>query len=723
MSDNSSLDGSSILEDDDIDDYDITLLAKKTRPDRSTKLKQRKNSVETVVKCSIGSIILGEESDKIKIKSIIGQYVDAFSKRAVLGSINMNKLIKELFDGVPDSEIKNVKVPEFSQSMVRQLMLGLEKCTEIDQSIQSFFDKNQDLLSKVLCLPRFYGDRNIYCSGSKKYLTNFNNYYWMNISKWIKKFIYSETVKKEVAKIVEEETKMLEKKIKEEAPTSTSTKKKKPTKKELKEKLGITINDINRCLLYEIHSWDMKAELLDLKNKIEKHSPWLIEQLQMQHEILGRIKMTDAWMKKTSTNPTLVRYCVFINRYLQAENDKWKPIDEKTKEPIPAKKIPIAPINTIKSHFITIDTSVLHALMKEAGLISRELNYSDFDSISMDHWMSLFNIDSLVGKGKTFTRTIDTDGVSISVHYMRPKTVLEKSMSPSTTKNKRKETPCIFPDDKKATELPNKYIIGCDPGRAFIYYMVHENKGSKKDDVFKLSRNQYYNDAGMIKARKNTNSWLNQEGVKEARDELSNVSSKGDSLSDFIAYMEVVFKHWETNWNEMTKKRWANQRLRLYGGKKRVFANFFNRIKKSASAENKSEIYVAYGSAKFASGGKGEISVPTSGAFKECKNHTNGKTFIESEFRTTRIWNEDKETLLKSVVSKKTGQKIRGLLWCDSTINRKSKYVNRDLNAAKNILHCFMLPKSQRPQMLSRVEGTSTSKALPSMAFGKNIIC
>ena len=100
MSDNSSLDGSSILEDDDIDDCDITLHAKKTRPDRSTKLKQRKNSVETVVKCSIGSIILGEESDKIKIKSIIGQYVDAFSKRAVLGSINMNKLIKELFDGV-----------------------------------------------------------------------------------------------------------------------------------------------------------------------------------------------------------------------------------------------------------------------------------------------------------------------------------------------------------------------------------------------------------------------------------------------------------------------------------------------------------------------------------------------------------------------------------------------------------------------------------------------
>ena len=53
-----------------------------------------------------------------------------------------------------------------------------------------------------------------------------------------------------------------------------------------------------------------------------------------------------------------------------------------------------------------------------------------------------------------------------------------------------------------------------------------------------------------------------------------------------------------------------------YGGKKRVFANFFNKIKNGGDTSRR--VVIAYGSAKFAPGGRNELSVPTTRAFKDC---------------------------------------------------------------------------------------------------------
>ena len=108
---------------------------------------------------------------------------------------------------------------------------------------------------------------------------------------------------------------------------------------------------------------------------------------------------------------------------------------------------------------------------------------------------------------------------------------------------------------------------------------------------------------------------------------------------------------------------------------------------------------LAYGSAKFAPGGKGELSVPTSRAYKECSYRL--KTVLVDEFRTSKIHWEDGSIL--QLVKKgmhKDAPVVRGWLWCHSTIMRKSKFVNRDLNAAINILHCATLPS--RPLALQR---------------------
>jgi hypothetical protein len=191
---------------------------------------------------------------------------------------------------------------------------------------------------------------------------------------------------------------------------------------------------------------------------------------------------------------------------------------------------------------------------------------------------------------------------------------------------------------------------------------------------------------------------------------LSIASPKSVKVEKFMLYINTHKSHENAIWSEYLKKHWRQQRFRLYGGKKRVFANFLNRL---GPLEN---TVLAYGSAKFASGGQGEMSVPTSRAFKECSYIV--KTVLVDEFRTSKIHWEDNSILQKVQKRNKDGQitTVRGLLWCCSTNQNKSKFVNRDLNAAINIMRCAILP---RPTILTRSSNLKKIK----QKVGKIINC
>lgn len=184
-------------------------------------------------------------------------------------------------------------------------------------------------------------------------------------------------------------------------------------------------------------------------------------------------------------------------------------------------------------------------------------------------------------------------------------------------------------------------------------------------------------------------------------DDMSTVSTKGDSVVDHIAYVQMYLKNKDILWKEMLKKRWARQRIGLYGGKKRIFANFFNAIQNGGDEQDKSgqtrRVVVAFGSEKFAPGGRNELSVPTTRAYNECRYRF--PTIPIDEFRTTRVYSKD-DSILGKVGYKGINVAVRGLLWCSSTNN--GKFVNRDLNAALNIRRCATGP---RPEALTRTHG------------------
>lgn len=218
-------------------------------------------------------------------------------------------------------------------------------------------------------------------------------------------------------------------------------------------------------------------------------------------------------------------------------------------------------------------------------------------------------------------------------------------------------------------------VAGNDPGRINIFYMVvpFENKFK----TFVLTRRQYYSESGINQVIKRSNHW--NLAVKVQLDALSCVSTKGASVDSHLAYLEVYHRHREAMWGEYLRPRWARQRLSLYAGKQRVFARFFNVVAKELrDAFPNKRIVIAYGSAKFASGGPNEVSVPTSRAYKECA--TRFTTVVTPEFRTSKVYNVNDE-LLHLVAVKGAQHALRGVLW--STEHRR--FVSRDLNAAINI--------------------------------------
>jgi hypothetical protein len=182
-----------------------------------------------------------------------------------------------------------------------------------------------------------------------------------------------------------------------------------------------------------------------------------------------------------------------------------------------------------------------------------------------------------------------------------------------------------------------------------------------------------------------------------------------------IPIMAVRILHNERLWAEYTKPGWANQRLRLYGGKKSSFAKFFNELD-TLRLDKLRRPVMAFGAGK-AVARKGCTAAPSTRAFKECQQRM--VTIPIEEFRTTythcrlgcklsKVQKRNRprsrmHTLIfgpETTQSRRRRSTVRGLLWCRSTSKAREHYLNRDFNAAVNIRRYLVPP--ERPKELCR---------------------
>lgn len=607
------------------------------RPDRVQKLKERKNTKETVVKTAMRSLLHGDDELKDKIIGALTERVVAYSKRANMASLALSHIIKQAFDNADD--VTTVELPEVMDvTFIRQLFLGTAEAQEPYQVITDFHKEFPEY-NKVDV--RHTLDRNIYSAGAINYKTNVKNSLRMNLESRIKKFAKQFTAVEDLSK------------------------------------------EEYIALLFGIYGWGLPSTI----GCIYPIRDMVYSKITEHRYVLGLDEgsnVSKGWLKSAGSLEKILRYYVHLNRFKSA-ND------------LPL--FNIVPVCQTKAHFITIDTSTLYGIMKDVALIDGKCNLNMFTSLQTEQWSSFIKYENVQGRNNNFTGTIQTDGVSVCIHFTRPLNVNDafKDIKPAAKKKIVHKNVVIGENDR---------VIGVDPGRSNIFYCA-EPDGKGKFRTFVFTRKQYYNDSGIFKARTKTETWT--KSIHENLNRLSKVSTKGVGLSDHKAYMSVYLENYDAIWDEYLKPRWARQRFRLYGGKKRTFARFFNTLQQ---ADPSRPIKIAYGSAKFAPGGKGEISVPTSRAYHEFAMRF--PTIVTDEFRTTKVFHED-GSILNSVVRLDKHENVRGLLWCSSTNN--SKFVNRDLNGAVNIRRCVVCPI--RPPELTRVKGQQAIR----LKVGKYIKC
>ncbi|KAJ9508778.1 hypothetical protein QJQ45_028085 [Haematococcus lacustris] len=140
----------------------------------------------------------------------------------------------------------------------------------------------------------------------------------------------------------------------------------------------------------------------------------------------------------------------------------------------------------------------------------------------------------------TFARIVHTDGVAISVMFLRPKPAAPPAELPRMGRGLGAVNPLAH--------LHAEWL-GVDPGKTNMATVAHEERSA----------------AGTVVS------------VKPQLTALSRVSSKPSSLASYRQFADTVLATYDAMWAEVSKQRWANAKFRLYCGKMRVVASFYDR--------------------------------------------------------------------------------------------------------------------------------------------------
>lgn len=405
-------------------------------------------------------------------------------------------------------------------------------------------------------------------------------------------------------------------------------------------------------LRYKINNWDTRK----LKNKIDMdYCLWIFIKRQQQILDIEEEKVSPVWIKNNYEK--VIVYYAFISKFFINNG---------------MTAITVAPLCKMKASFLYIDTRVLFGVLKDCNLI--KYNLPDFKANIQEIYEDYFKAEKLLtnnqlnNKNFKFTGIINTDGTTINFHYRRPKLIAN-------------EEKVIDRNDPKVRVIAN------DPGRKTLFYGVEQlSDGKCKTYIF--SRNKFYYESGSTRATKKCNKW-NEKYLKKELDELSTTNSRSLYLQDFLSYVGVINKHYDTFWNEYTKKKYSRQRFNLYSNKKKSYDNFF----KSLDDDSGRRLVIAFGDAGFASTAKHEIAAPTTTLEKECRKWY--KVIKVDEFRTTQLHCDTGDILTKvkehslTKDGKAYAKTVRGLLRYKTS--KFCKFIDRDLNAAKNIMKCYRM--------------------------------
>ena len=355
------------------------------------------------------------------------------------------------------------------------------------------------------------------------------------------------------------------------------------------------------------------------------------------------------WIQK---NPnTVVLYFWTILRYLEQFPD--------------SKKFSLAPIHRIGRHFLQIDTKIFYYLLKESKLLPAGVTESQYRQNKETYFQRVFRYERL-HRGQ-FSFCVQTDGVSLAFHFHIPK-----------------------PHPVEESSVPDR-TIAIDPGRSNLIFGV-EQLPDGRVQTYRLTRKHYYTASGMNRRKAKTAAWEQRIHAEELTH--GRVSPRTANSKQWDQFLENLLSVYTVLWEEKAGKKWARERFRVYGLRRKVLDRFLHRM------VGKVKPLILYGAAEFSSTARNELSAPTSALSRHCARFAPLR--LVDEYNTTKVCARC-DCVLSAVARQLddgTIQEIRGLRRCSSNVCSQASFVDRDKNAALNILRCGLV--EERPTALIR---------------------
>ncbi|KAJ9516945.1 hypothetical protein QJQ45_027409 [Haematococcus lacustris] len=518
---------------------------------------------------------------------------------------------------------------------------------------------------------------------------------------------------------------------------------------------------------------ELQAATLD-----KGHVNDLIEEAAKQRRLLA-LEEGDS-LQDTVPLPCCMRHAVHVCRCLeQWQQPPTPPVPEQPKRggrrvgprvltcPPPFTLTPLARVGV---HFIKVDSRVLHGVCQELGLTRETAKVFTTEPARSNHWDRWFSTKQLANQGFEFERTVETDGVSVCVHYTRPlpsppappsapgaaAVAAHELGLPRIGKGLAEQHDFVF---NPATQIG----VGIDPGVTQAVSAASGVWDSKTGQLladqlprWKLTKGQVKHGSGLNNARRDTERWLAP--IKPHLQHLAAASSAGTSLVANLNHITVTLATWDAVWEVYLDPKWAEQRLRLNGAQDRTLEQFFKKLEEdmaevSMQRHGKAkQLVVFFGAASIGTrGGWGADAVLRACRKVVCRprgtDQRRGRVVLVDEHRTTRVssavngqqpcerqlnrhrntrpanWKPSagqvEQRLLRPAWSQQRDQPVRGMMWCPAVAPRKPPQAPRSSQAATPAAASEPGPSTPLPAKRSKRTKAEPEAAEPNKAQGK----
>jgi hypothetical protein len=452
-----------------------------------------------------------------------------------------------------------------------------------------------------------------------------------------------------------------------------------------------TTNEItkDKALLFQF-----KKQLLELDETDEMFSNWKLTHL---HNILPNE------IKKSIHYDIRVRPFEYLKGMLYM-NSVLEKQESKLFQPLPLRN------NIIPKHII-IDTSSLINLFcpekdKEGNKVKKGELLSNVKENQNEVWSSFLDIKNKIFKNKhyQFHNQIQTDGISCCLLFIR-KDLKDKKWGSRVPILQEQEFYNIEDLTKEQLDsLKERNIVGCDPGKRSLVYMMDKN-GNKL---------QYTAPQRKRESKTKTNQRIlllerKRNGIIEKETHLSFQNSKSVDYANFKNYL-VEKDNLNKETTEFYKKEvWRKMKFRQYSYSKKSIDTFLNKIKETFG-EN---ILIGYGNWSRSSQMKHFMPTMNKGLRKLI--HKKYDTITINECNTSKKCCDCNKDL--EYYKDKEGKKVFRLLVCSNCVsceNKKIVFRTRDANSSINIMKltsCW-IEKQERP-LCFQISSFTSSRIKP----------